>query len=160
MEQEGAVQDSSREVQGTQQREIELEAELERLKAELEAVSGDHQLLSERFKQLKSHSDGSQQAEAKLRQQIQSLQAQVASLQTQNSAPVTIGEDEGQSLKLQRFRAASAKQIEVLQLRYAKAESRIASLQTELEGKTQENVKLTQISDTLIAMLESSSLDA
>ena len=122
-------------------------------KSELEAVAGDHEQLIQRYKDAKSRADAAQRTEEQLRQQIQDLTQQLRSARTSG------GDGGDQSEKLQRFRAASSRQIEVLQLRVAKAASRIASLETELEGKSQENIKLTQISDTLIAMLESASLD-
>merc|ERR1712137_69724 len=139
MEQENAIVGNSDSGEATRLKEKnnELQAKLETTTAELEAISGDHNQLKEHYKQLS----------AKLKQQQLSSQDSLGLSQVSN-----------QSEKLDRYRTAAKKQIEVLQLRYTKAESKIASLENELRGKTEENAKLTQISDSLIAMLEAANL--
>ena len=161
MEQEEALQtgDSSEEVISLRQKNKELKAELDTTKAELDAISGNYKLLTSRYKEVKSKADMAQTTENNLKQQLNNMKQQLDSLQNRNVSSSEGARIDEQATKLDRYRQAASQQIEVLKLRFAKAESQIASLKTELQGKTEENEKLTQISDTLIAMLESSNIE-
>jgi len=161
MEQEEALQngDSSEEVISLRQKNKELKAELDTSKAELDAISGNYKLLTSRYKEVKSKADMAQTTENNLKQQLNNMKQQLDSLQNRNVSSGDGARIDEQASKLDRYRQAASQQIEVLKLRFAKAESQIASLKTELQGKTEENEKLTQISDTLIAMLESSNIE-
>lgn len=160
VEQENAIvnensSNSSEEVNSLRQTNKELNAELNTTKAELQAVLGDNEQLTDRCKQMASKLKIYQRKEQQLQQQIQTMKEQLDNQDV--SSPLEGGNV--QSEKLSQYRAAASRQIEVLKLRYTKAESRIASLQTELKGKTLENEKLAQISDSLISMLESANLE-
>jgi len=135
------------------QENSELQAELDAKNSELQALSEMHDSLLSNHRELNKKCSQFSQREQELQQRIQQLQNQVSDLRsaspTQSDSSVS-----AQAEKLAEFRAASAKQTQVLKLKCAKYEAKIEALQSELNARIIENDKLTQISDTLVVMLE------
>lgn len=127
----------------------ELKVDLETANAELLAVSKSNEALTTKYKEIKSQLELSLNNEKLLQAQNQKLQAQ---LQTR----LDTGDSNQQLEAFTKYRAATARQIEVLKLRCAKSETKSESLQAQLASKTAENEQLTNISDTLLALLEKS----